>query len=164
MSEHQSVIIDLGKKVARLSEEISKSYQAAGVPEPTLEPNSSEVLESPEYNRLRASLNEAANELTYLVTGPKKALRAFGASHFDLAAFQTAIEFGFFEAIPLGGTKTLTELATTTNLSENQVASVLRILVTHLLFVENEPGVFGHTSYSAIMAKDSDIKSAAHMQ
>ena len=164
MAERQFTFIELGKKVSAISAAISKCYLESDTPEPSLEPTSTEVLETPEYSRLRASLNEAANELMLLVNGPKRTLRAFGCLHFDLAAFQTALEFDFFEAVPLDGTITLADLVKKLELSEGQVGRTLRLLATNRIFVESQPGVFSHTSLSALIARDSDIKAAGQMQ
>lgn len=164
MTGDQSRLIELAKAITNFTEQISKCYHAAGLSEPSLSLSSSGVLETPEYDKLRSSLNDAVNELMYLVTGPKKSLRLFGATHFDLAALQVAVEYDFFQAVPLDGLVTLKDLAQKTDLDENQVASVMRLLATQNMFVEPQTGVFGHTSYSALMARDSDIKDCAHMQ
>jgi hypothetical protein len=164
MAEHQSKIAELGTKIASLSQALSKCYLEAGSSEPSLEASSVEALNTSEYSKLRAALNEAANELTLLVNGPERALRVFGCSHFDMAAFQTALEFGFFEAVPLAGSITLGSIDKKVELDEDLVARVIRLLATQHIFVEKQPGVISHTSFSALIARDSDIKAAAYMQ
>jgi hypothetical protein len=58
------------------------------------------VPENPEQIALRARLNDAARDLLRLVNGPRNDARTFVCYLYDLAAWQVACEFNFFEAIP----------------------------------------------------------------
>lgn len=164
MAVHQSNIVALAHKISALSEKLGQSYVDTGAPEPSFEPNSAGVPESEEYRSLRVSLNDAVNDLTLLVNGPQHTLCTFLLTFFDLAAFQTALEFGFFEAWPAGETINVSNLAEKVGINQDHVGRVLRILATHRVFVESEPDSFGHTSLSALLARESDIRATAHME
>lgn len=164
MAAHQSNIVELAHKISALTETVGQFFVDTGAPEPSFESNSAGVPESEEYCTLRASLNDAVNDLTLLVNGPQHTLRSFLCTHFDLAAFQTALEYGFFEAVSLEGAISVSDLAKKVGINQDHVGRVLRLLATHRVFVESEPDTFGHTALSALLARDSGIRAAAHMQ
>jgi len=157
-------IRELGRRVASLSEAVSDLYVVTNNSEPDFGSNSAENLETPDYIKLRALLNDTANDLILLVNGPRQTIRSFGVTHFDLAAFQTALEFNFFEAIPLNHTINLEELSEKVELKKEYVSRVLRILATRRMFVEIENDKFSHTSLSSLLARDEGIRAAAHME
>ena len=137
--------------------------------------------ETPEYEALRAPLNDAALDLLRLINGPKSTLRSFFFSHYDLAALQVALERRFFSHVPLpldlngdtavNGQKTVqgasvAEIAENAGMDEDRTARVLRFLATHRIFeeVDGERGRFRHTANSALFARDEDWNATASMQ
>ena len=121
------------------------------------------------YERLRTSLCQPLSDLAALVTSPEKHIRSFTCSHYDLAAYQVALEFGMFRAIPLspeGSTATLAEIARAIGLDEDRTGRVLRMLVTRGFFEEVGvgPGTFAHSPASKLLASDGDVHAAAGMQ
>lgn len=164
MTAHQSNIVALARKISVFAEQVGQFYLDTGAAEPSFEPNSAKVPEGEEYGALRTSFNDALNDLALLVNGPVHTLRTLIFTHFDLAAFQTALEFDFFGAVPLGASISVADLAEKVGINQDHVGRVLRLLATHRVFVEIEPDIFGHTSHSVLLAQDSGIRAIAHMQ
>lgn len=116
------------------------------------------------YESLRFSLNTAALDLLRLVNGPKSTFRTFFTTHYDLAAYQVALEFKFFALVPLNSPITVEALAKQAGIAEDRVGMVMRILATQRVFKEREKGVFEHTSASAVIARDPLLQDAFLMQ
>jgi hypothetical protein len=159
-----SSIRELVAQIKKQAEEIEKQLELSGFPEPTLENNFTERPDGPEYAAARASLNDAANDLLMLVNGPKAHFRSLFCYQHDLAAFQIAFDHDFFNKVPLGGSITIPQLAERVSFDEDRVGRIIRFLTTHRVFAETNPGVFEHTAYSALFAKDPEIHAAAHYQ
>ncbi|KAL9034360.1 MAG: hypothetical protein Q9214_007079 [Letrouitia sp. 1 TL-2023] len=131
---------------------------------PTFSPDCPDTPKDPAYEALRVNLNQTANDLLLLLNGPKNFLRTFHTSAYDLAACQVALDFGFFEAVPVDGTTTLPELASAVGVDESRAGSVIRLLATQRIFEEVTPDVFCHTATSAVVARNADIRAAVHKQ
>lgn len=131
-------------------------------------------LATPEFEALRASLNDAALDLLRLVNGPGNTLRTMCFSHYDLASLQIAVERGFFLHVPLPEAKEgappadihVMELADKAEMDADRASRVLRLLATHRIFEEvgSGSGRFRHTPMSALMARDKDFHDMVHMQ
>lgn len=153
-----------------LQQTVSYTQQLLGflddkqLPRLTFSPDCPGLPRDPAYEALRVNLNQAANDLLLLVNGPKNFLRTFHTSAYDLAACQVALDFGFFEAVPLDGTTTLAELANSVGVDESRVGSIIRLLATQRIFDEVAPDVFSHTATSALVTRDADIRAAVHKQ
>lgn len=160
-----SNLLQLVAQIKKNTEEIEKQLQLSGYPEATFETtcNFAERPDSPEYATARASLNDAANDLLMLVNGPKAHFRSLFCYQHDLAAFQIAFDYDFFNKIPLDGEITIPQLAERVDFDKDRLARVLRFLTTHRVFAEKD-GAFVHTAHSAIFVKDPEIYAAAHYQ
>ena len=75
-----------------------------------------------------------------------------------------ALDFNFFEAVPLEGSVLLSEIAKTVGMDEDRVGRVMRLLASQRVFVESQPDVFRHTATSALVASDKAIKASIAMQ
>jgi hypothetical protein len=161
-----SAIILLAKQISELSTQISSCFNASTFPEPNFSASSGDVPKTPEYESLRASLNDTALDLLRLVNGPKNTLRTYAFSHYDLAVLQVAVEQGFFTEIPLHGCIDARMLAQKIKMDEDRTTRLLRFLATRRIFEEvgSESGVFRHTAMSAVMSKDRDFHAMVHMQ
>ncbi|KAI0455768.1 S-adenosyl-L-methionine-dependent methyltransferase [Xylaria acuta] len=113
---------------------------------------------------IRSSLNDVIQDLQLLVNGPKAILRSLYGSHYDLAAHQVALEFKFFEKVPLKGTISVDALAGSTGLSPDVVGRVLRLLATQRVFREIRKNEFAHSLLSATIAKEDNLEASFHMQ
>ena len=164
MAAYRPDLLSLAQQVLQLTEQIVHYYDQVQAPKPNFDATSPAVLDSAVYEALRVPLNEAANDLIRIVNGPKSFLRSFLCTHFDLAAYQAALEYEFFTAVPSTGTITLSELARTVRMNEDCAGRLLRFLATQRVFMEVEPGVFQHTAASIVFVNDAEIRAAAHMQ
>ncbi|PMD62788.1 S-adenosyl-L-methionine-dependent methyltransferase [Hyaloscypha bicolor E] len=168
-------IASLSDQISELSSQISACLSEAGQSEPDFSTSvASVLLTTPEYESLRASLNDAALDLLRLVNGPRNTLRTMCFSHYDLSSLQIALERGFFVHVPLpkeiqgkedAGIH-IARIAEKAKMDVDRAARVLRLLATHRIFEEvgSGSGRFRHTAMSALMARDKDFHAMAHMQ
>ena len=157
----------LAEQIHSTSYKIVKHLKACKQEEPTFEANSPIInakVETPEFEQLRNSLNEAANDLLLLVNGPKTFFRTFLTTHYELAAYQTAVEHNFFEHVPIKGKIHLTNLASLVGMDADRTGRFLRLLATQRVFKELEDDFFAHTASSIALATDSEVNSAVGMQ
>ena len=163
----QSQLLKLAEEIHSKTYKIVKHLKACGQVEPTFDAGSSIIeseVESKEYKDLQASVNEAANDLILLINGPKTFLRTFLTTHYELAAYQIAIEFRFFQNVPLQGETGIARLAEIVGMDAERTGRVLRLLATQRVFKEVEEDKFAHTAASIALATDSEVNSAAGMQ
>jgi hypothetical protein len=175
-------IKSLANQISELSTQISAYFYASSQLEPDFTINSADVPDTPEYEALRAKLNDAALDLLRLVNGPRTTLRSLVFSHYDLAALQVALERRLFHHVPLPvditeestGIKDtvirgadIAEISERAGMDEDRTARVLRLLATQRIFVEVEDcgkAKFQHTASSALFASDEEFNQMAHMQ
>lgn len=157
-------IVKLSQEILILTEQIATYFSDKNLPEPTFDASYCGTPNDPEFEKFQAPLIEALADLSLLIQGPKIFIRTFGLAFHDIAAFQIALEFDFFKKVPLEGSITSEELAKAAGIDEDITASAVRLLATQRMFVENEPGLFQHTSISAMLARNEDIQAAIHME
>ncbi|KAF2847521.1 O-methyltransferas-like protein [Plenodomus tracheiphilus IPT5] len=159
-----SPLLELATEVQQLTTQIVSDLTAKQVPEPTFEPASETIPETPEQITLRARLNDAARDLLRLVNGPRNDARTFVCYLYDLAAWQVACEFDLFEAIPEEGTASVREIAAKAGIDEDRVGRFLRMLASDRVFEEVEKDTFKHTSRSVLYLKDKQWRDVMHYQ
>lgn len=164
VAEHQSTLLELAKEVQQLTSKIVGDLTDKKVPEPSFAIDSDTIPETPEQINLRACLNDAARDLLRLVNGPRNDARTCVCYLYDLAAWQVACEFNFFEAIPEDGSATIKEIAEKAAMDEDRVGRFLRMLSSDRVFQEVEPDVFKHTSRSVLYLKDKQWRDVMHYQ
>ena len=182
-STEAPLIVSLAKQIVDLSGQISACLSSSSQPEPNFSASSTAIAETAEYEALLAPLNDAALDLLRLVNGPKKSLRSFFLSHYDLAALQVALDRGFFHHVPLSVSSTngeiladrnkvvkagasVKQIAERAGMDEDRTARILKLLTTHRIFEEvaGDSGNFQHTAASALFARDADFHAMADMQ
>jgi hypothetical protein len=163
-AEQQSTLLALATEVQHLTTQIVNDLNAKKVPEPTFQIDSQSIPETLEHIDLRARLNDAARDLLRLVNGPRNDARTFVCYLYDLAAWQVACEFDFFEAIPETGKATIEEIAEKAGMDEDRVGRFLRMLASDRVFEEVEKDVFCHTSRSVLYLKDKQWRDVMHYQ
>ncbi|RYP52771.1 hypothetical protein DL768_002122 [Monosporascus sp. mg162] len=119
--------------------------------------NSTERLETDEYNSVRNSLIANLEDLKYLIEGPRNAMRTFLRLGNDLAALQVAFEFELFRLIPRDGDMDVAQLALEAGMDEDRACRVLRMLATHRIFIETTPRSFAHTPSSILFHDDEEL-------
>ncbi|KAI1195587.1 O-methyltransferase-domain-containing protein [Nemania serpens] len=167
-------IAALAERISSLSSQLSSYLASHSLPEPGFAPDAGAIPEAPEYEALRAPLNDAALDLLRLVNGPRRSLQAFFFSQYDLAALQIALDRDLFEHVPLptgdgahAPRASVAEIAERAGMDADRTGRVMKILATHRIFdeVAGEPeSSFAHTASSACLARDGDFRATAAMQ
>ncbi|KAF1949994.1 sterigmatocystin 8-O-methyltransferase precursor [Byssothecium circinans] len=157
-------LLALAKQVHELTAKLVSDLEANGSSEPTFDISSEPIPETTSFKTLTSSLNDAAQDLLRLVNGPKAEARTLICTLYDLAAWQVACEFRFFEAVPEDGKASVKEIAETVGMDEDRVGRFLRILATERVFQEVEGNVFRHTAKSVLYLRDPQIRDAVHYQ
>ncbi|KAK4206543.1 O-methyltransferase [Rhypophila decipiens] len=140
----------LGSKIAELSALLSQELRDGHHPEPSVSvdgpaayPAGAEIAES------RSKLLDALMEMTQLVTGPKDYWAGITGPLTDFMSLSVLHRFDFFNAIPLQGSASLTEIAQRINLPEQTVARFVRVALSMQLFTIDPPNRIKHTAFSA---------------
>ncbi|KAI0408574.1 O-methyltransferase-domain-containing protein [Xylaria palmicola] len=168
----------LAERISSLSAQLNSYLAANSFSEPRFAPDAGDVPETPEYEALRAPLNDAALDLLRLVNGPRRSLQELFFTHYDLAALQIALDRRLFDHVPLppmasrGGEADdvrgagVAEIAQKAGMDEDRTSGVMKMLATRRIFEEvgGEPGTFAHTAGSACLARDPDFHATADMQ
>ena len=163
----QSELLRLAEEIHSKTYKIVKHLRKHDQDEPNFNTDSPVLdrhIETGSYENLKNAVNEAANDLLLLINGPKAFLRTFLCTHYELAAYQTAIEFKFFEKVPSSGSIHVSKLAEMVGMDVDRTGRFLRMLTTHRVFKEVEGDCFAHTAASIALAKDQEVNSAAGMQ
>lgn len=163
----QSLLLKLAEDIHSKTYDIVKFLRDQQQAEPTFELDSPTIephCNTAEFENIRNSVNEAANDLLLLINGPKSFLRTFLTTHYELAAYQTAIEFKFFEKVPREGPIHIATLAERVGMDTDRTGRFLRLLATHRVFKEVDDDWFAHTAISLALATDKEVNSAAGMQ
>lgn len=131
--------------------------------------SSPDIPSTGEYERLRIQLNAATTDLTRIVNGPKVNYRDLFTRQYELAAWQVALEFNYFDIVPIEGTMSLKDLAEKAGMDEGRTMHVMRFLATQRVFQETTKGTeqdlyYEHTAASALVARESSLKAFFLMQ
>lgn len=164
IAEAPSSLLQLATEVQQLTTQIVGDLTSKKLSEPTFETGSETIPETPEQIDLRARLNDAARDLLRLVNGPRNDARTFVCYLYDLAAWQVACEFKFFEAIPEDGIASIKEIAKKAGMDEDRTGRFLRMLATDRVFEEVKKDTFAHTSRSVLYLHDKQWRDVMHYQ
>lgn len=155
-------ILGLAQGILELSQDMTKYFQANNLVAPIFALDSQDPPDTPEYRRLHAALKTSLEDLQRLIDGPKKWLRVFCATGYDLGALQVALDFEFFQLVPARGEITLDNLAAQAGLDVDRTARVVRQLRTYRIFEELKPTVISHSSTSLAMQQDEELRAVVH--
>lgn len=155
-------ILALAEDILEQTKGITKYLQANNLTAPTFALNSPDPPETPEYRELHNSLKTSLEDLQRLVDGPRRWLRAFCCTGYDLGALQVALDFQFFTLIPAEGDISLEELAQKVGLDLDRVSRIIHQLMTYRFFHEHSPGFVSHSSTSLVMLQDEELRSVVH--
>lgn len=166
MTSYQPDLRQLASQVLELTEHVvdylKKHERPPGSATDPVPSDVPETPETPEYEALRIPLNEAANDLLRMVNGPRNTICSFLSTHYDLAAYQAALELKFFEAVPVDGEIGLSKLAKTVGLDEDRTGRIVRFLATERVFIEPKHSIFKHTATSALLAINGEVNTSAN--
>ncbi|KAF2022427.1 S-adenosyl-L-methionine-dependent methyltransferase [Aaosphaeria arxii CBS 175.79] len=163
-TRNNSTLLELAKSIQELTSQLVDELSTSGSPEPTFDVNSTPIPETAPFKALQYALNDSAQDLLRLVNGPKAEARTQICNLYDLAAWQVACEFNFFDAVPEEGTASVEEISKKVGVDEDRLGRFLRILATERVFEEVDPNVFRHTAKSVLHRRDRNIRDAVHYQ
>lgn len=163
-SEQKSVLLQLAESVLETTKTIVQQLHDTNQEEPSFDQNSPSIQGDANYEASRIELNEAALSLVRLVNGPVNEYRRIHLVHYDIAAYQAALELQFFRHVPLDGKISLSDLAHKVGMDEDRCGRIIRLLATQNIFNEVEKDVFEHTAGSALIARDTDMEAMLLMQ
>lgn len=133
-------IASLTDEISRLSLSIQEYLEKHNSGQPDFTANSPLVPETREYETLRNRLNDAAQDLTRLVNGPKNIFRTWSWSMTDLSAIQAATSLKLYEHVPTDNVgATVKEIATKAGIDEDRTSRILKMLGTYRIFEEVRP-------------------------
>jgi hypothetical protein len=162
-------LLELADSVSNLTQQIVSHLMETKHETPDFTSTSAEIPLTPEYESLRIDLNTAARDLLRLVNGPKVDFRSFFTKHYEMAAWQVALEFDYFGLVPLSGSISVKELAARAGMDEDRTMHVMRFLATQRVFKElvgNSDGniYFEHSAGSIVIAREPLLKDTFLMQ
>jgi len=154
-------LLHLAQRVQELSTNIISHLKHTGHQVPNSTPASPAVpIGDSKYDNLRSSLNDAASTLLLLVNGPTLHARKLLSAANDLAAYQVAFDFDFFNAVPVDGVLDLHHLSEKTGIDADRAGRIIRTLATQHMFEEVGRNKFAHTNASAIFVRDPELFAA----
>ena len=155
-------ILALAQNIFELTQDMTKYFQANNLIAPTFALDSQDPPDTAEYRGLHATLKTSLEDLQRLIDGPRKWLRTFCCTGYDLGALQVALDFEFFQLIPAHGDITLEDLAKKAGLDVDRTGRIVRQLMTYRFFEELRPRVISHSSTSLVMQQDEELRSVVH--
>ncbi|KAI9148768.1 O-methyltransferase sol2 [Paramyrothecium foliicola] len=158
VSKRQSLVLEKARETLRQAERLVHYLEENGLEEPNFTASSPPNPENSEYDAIRTDLTEAAQDLALLANGPLQWIRTFCCSHHDLAAWQTALRFKYFDLVPIGKSMSVKDIAARAKMDEDRTGRILKFLATQHCFYEVSEDVYEHTSLSAFIARNKDVE------
>lgn len=162
--ESSSSLLTRAQQFKDIVSDIVSHLSATDHPEPSFTTSSPDIPDDARYIHLRDTLNDTASDVLHLVNGPKQYFRRYLCTHNDLAAYQVAFTYSFFQNVPESEPIPLSELAKKVQISEDIVGRTMRFLCTQRVFTESRPDTFVHTASSIMFKRDKDLRAAAEYQ
>ncbi|CAI7591018.1 unnamed protein product [Penicillium glandicola] len=152
-------LLSLAEDITQKTKDITEYLQANGYPQPTLPADYVGYPETVEYIGLYGKLKSSLDDLLYLVQGPKRHLWDLCYQVYESAAIQVALEFNFFEIVPLESQISIEALAEQAGVDIDRTRRIVRLLVTKFIFQEPTPGYIEHNASSYLLHVDGEIRS-----
>ncbi|KAF2843686.1 S-adenosyl-L-methionine-dependent methyltransferase [Patellaria atrata CBS 101060] len=112
----------------------------------------------PDISTARRSLQESVLELAYLASGPQEYMIRYTTEYVGITALRWIYHFRIFEHVPLDGVVSYKELAKLAGQDERTLKRIVRRAILNRFFIEPRPGYIAHTSSTALLLKDSDVR------
>lgn len=104
----------------------------------------------------RASVLEALTELHDLLSTPREILR--DKSPTDLLSRHALDRFGVYDVIPVGETRTYTQISDATGQPIGSLRRILRHAMTQRIFCEPQLDIVAHTQASRLLTENSKVR------
>ncbi|KIM93287.1 hypothetical protein OIDMADRAFT_138176 [Oidiodendron maius Zn] len=161
MTETQPTLKSLAATIAQSAEAITVYLNANNIPAPSFAEDSPfDYPKTPEILGTLFQLIDALSDLQHLILGASDGINfsPIFESH-DSEILDVLNQFDFWNAVPLGGSASYSEIARKTTLPEPLVRRVLRHAFLSKLFAEASPGQVVHTAKTAYVAKTPRTRS-----
>ncbi|KAJ8123126.1 hypothetical protein ONZ43_g847 [Nemania bipapillata] len=162
VADASASLLGLGEAILELTQSMAKYLQEENFPTLSFAPDAEDPPNTQEYRRLHADLKASLEDLKLLIDGPRRWLREFCCTGYDLGALQVALDFEFFQLVPADRSITLDDLANHAGLDVDRTSRIIRQLMTYRIFEERQPRVISHSTASIAMQKDEDLRSVVH--
>ncbi|KAI0115439.1 S-adenosyl-L-methionine-dependent methyltransferase [Nemania sp. FL0031] len=162
VTDTSTPLLTLGETILELTQSVAKYLQREDFPMLSFAPDAQDPPNTQQYRRFHADLKASLEDLKLLIDGPKKWLREFCCTGYDLGALQVALDFEFFQLVPANGSITLDDLANHAGLDVDRTSRIIRQLMTYRIFEEHQPRVISHSTSSLAIQKDEDLRSVVH--
>lgn len=160
----QSLILDKARETLRKAEALVKYLETNNLEEPNFTASSPPHPPAEEYIGIADQLTDAANDLILLARGPIEWMRVRLSVHQDLAAWQVALHFKYFDVVPLDKTISLQDIAKGAGMDVDRTRRLLKMLATQGCFKEVEDDVYEHTALSAFIRREKEMATCIEFQ
>lgn len=164
MSVHNqapSQLVALAETILNKTKAVAQYLKDNNHAEMTFDSSYSEPPNETQFVALQDGLKTSLEDLRYLLDGPTRFYRSLFMTGYQLAAFQLALDFGFFDLVPSNGAISLQELADKAGLDGDRTKRVVCYLATHHVFALPKPGFVSHNAFSIAML-DQELRSVVH--
>lgn len=143
----------LGVELAQCMAAYSRSLEREGLPKPSLSPGRPPHvnLKSSKGLQEKARIVELAQQIMATTLDPAMTLFQSSLQVHFCACLKVVLDLKVGYEIPQHGRISRRHLATSLKIQESLLARVMRVVVTHYIFAEPEPGYYSHTSISWAM-------------
>ncbi|KAI9705763.1 MAG: hypothetical protein M1820_005011 [Bogoriella megaspora] len=157
-----ATILRLAEGILENVKEVNNYLQSSNITPPTFSPTSEKLPNTTDFEQLQFRSRAQLEDLQLLIDGPPRYFRHYLMQGYETAAFQIALDFGFFDLVPSEGKISVKDLANKAGLDQDRTGRVIRLLITHRFFQESSPGFFSHNSFSIALQKDEEMRSMVH--
>ncbi|OOF90715.1 hypothetical protein ASPCADRAFT_211898 [Aspergillus carbonarius ITEM 5010] len=153
MSPPSNSLADLAAQISHATEQVNAFLAANGHPQPSFDRDAPSAFpEAPAaIQAARQQILDACQTMYDALVGPAEHLRWMACRYHDMSSLRWLYHFNIAAAIPLDRAVPYSEVATTANVDENRLKSVLRLAMTNRLFCEPRPGFVAHNAASALL-------------
>ncbi|KIX06362.1 uncharacterized protein Z518_04338 [Rhinocladiella mackenziei CBS 650.93] len=146
----------LAQQISVSTSILTDFFSSNGLPEPSFDKDAAlQIPDCPEEIQIaRRNLREAAQELYALATGPSEHLRWLACYYHDCSSLRWIYHFNIAALVPLDGTRSYAEIASSADVDEGRLRRILRQAMTNRIFCEPQKGFVAHTAASSALIRD----------
>ena len=126
-----------------------------------VEPSHAEEKQTPhlaQISKAQENVLGLTKKLTRLLQGPRGFLHEYIGPSWEQGALYAVLEFNVLEKIPLDGEAHVSDLAAQSNIIEDKLLKILRLIACEQIVEETTEGTFRHTDISRELVNDKGFK------
>jgi hypothetical protein len=158
------LILEHARQTLRHAEALVNYLETNNLDEPNLTSSSPPYPTTEEYTGIANQLTDAAQDLVLLARGPIEWMRVRLSVHQDLAAWQVALHFGYFDIVPVGETISIQDIAKDAGMDVDRTRRIIKMLATQSCFREIEDDVYEHTALSSFLRREKEMATCIEFQ